>query len=137
MYTNYIRFYIFWSSGRFMAAHPGRLFSKLYSSDSLMISVSLYSGHQHRHLLSLGHQGHPERSRPARKGRARPPITALFTESSSWAANRTARVTLHRNLDLCLPRKGIARPRSQFPHLGVCERSKYFHDRSTYFPAAE
>jgi hypothetical protein len=42
--------------------------------------------------------------------------------------------TLQRNLDLCIPRKGIARPQSQFPHSCVCERS---HVRSTYFPAAE
>jgi hypothetical protein len=34
-------------------------------------------------------------------------------------------------------RKGIARPQSQFPHSCVCERSIHFHDRSTYFPAAE
>ncbi len=42
--------------------------------------------------------------------------------------------TLNRNFDLCIPRKGIARPQSQFPHSCVCERST---DRSTYFPAAE
>ncbi len=36
-----------------------------------------------------------------------------------------------------IPRKGIVRPQSQFPHSCVCERSIYFHDWSTYFPAAE
>jgi hypothetical protein len=38
--------------------------------------------------------------------------------------------TLQRNLTLSIPRKGIARPQSQFPHI-------YSHVRSTYFPAAE
>jgi hypothetical protein len=32
---------------------------------------------------------------------------------------------------------GIARPRSQFPHLCVCERFIYSQDWSTYFHAAE
>ncbi len=45
--------------------------------------------------------------------------------------------TLKRNFNLCTPRKGIARPRSQFPHSCVCERSIYSHVGSTYFPAAE
>ncbi len=44
---------------------------------------------------------------------------------------------LQRNFDLCIPRKGTARPQSQFPHLCVCERFIYSHDPSTYFPAAE
>ncbi len=33
--------------------------------------------------------------------------------------------TLQRNFDLCIPRKEIARPQSQFPHLCACERSIY------------
>jgi hypothetical protein len=41
------------------------------------------------------------------------------------------------NLDLCTPRKETARPQSQFPHSCFCEQFIYFHDRSTYFPAAE
>ncbi len=45
--------------------------------------------------------------------------------------------TLQRNFELCIPRKGIARPQSQFPHSCVCERFLYSHYRSTYFPAAE
>ncbi len=45
--------------------------------------------------------------------------------------------TLQRNLNLCFPRKGIARPQSQFPHSCVCERSIYSHVLPTYFPAAE
>jgi hypothetical protein len=40
---------------------------------------------------------------------------------------------LQRNLNLCIPRKGIARPQSQFPHSCVCERSVYSHNRSAYF----
>jgi hypothetical protein len=39
---------------------------------------------------------------------------------------------LQRKSHLCIPRKGIARPQSQFPHACVCERN-----RSTYFPATE
>jgi hypothetical protein len=33
------------------------------------------------------------------------------------------------------PRKGIARPQSQFPHSCVCERFIYFHDGSAYSAA--
>jgi hypothetical protein len=46
----------------------------------------------------------------------------------------TRNSTLQRNLDLCIPRKGIAWPQSQFPH--SCERFIYSQDQSTYFPAA-
>ncbi len=34
-----------------------------------------------------------------------------------------------------IPRKGIARPQTQFPHSCVYERFKYFHDCSAYSPA--
>jgi hypothetical protein len=45
---------------------------------------------------------------------------------------------LQRNFDLCIPSKGTAQtPKSQFLHSCVCERFKYSHHRSTYFPAAE
>ncbi len=37
----------------------------------------------------------------------------------------TAR-TLQINLNLWIPRKGIARPQSQFPHSSVCERSIHY-----------
>ncbi len=40
------------------------------------------------------------------------------------------------NPHLCIPRKGIARPQSQFPHSCVCEQWVYSQDRSTYFPVA-
>jgi hypothetical protein len=39
---------------------------------------------------------------------------------------------LQRNFDLCIPRNGIARPQSRFPHSCVCERSTYSQDRSIY-----
>ncbi len=45
--------------------------------------------------------------------------------------------TLQRYLNLCIPRKGIGLPQSQFPHLCVCEWSIYSHILSTSFPAAE
>jgi hypothetical protein len=38
-----------------------------------------------------------------------------------------------KNLDLCIPRKGFARPQCQFPNSCVCERSIYSHVRHTYF----
>jgi hypothetical protein len=38
---------------------------------------------------------------------------------------------------LCIPRKGIARPQSKFPHSCFSERFIYFQDRSKYFPASE
>ncbi len=38
---------------------------------------------------------------------------------------------LLRNFDLWIPRKGIARRQSQFPHAFVCERL-YAHDRSVH-----
>jgi hypothetical protein len=44
---------------------------------------------------------------------------------------------LQRKSHLCISRKGIARPKSQFPHSCVCERFIYSQDQSTYFPAAE
>ncbi len=50
----------------------------------------------------------------------------------------SAKVTVQRNFDLCVPRKETAWPQSQFPHSCVCERSIYSHDRfTTCFPAAE
>jgi hypothetical protein len=51
-------------------------------------------------------------------------------------------VTLQRksHLHVCIPRKGIARPQSQFPHSSIYEWAiyiQYSQDRSTYFPAAD
>jgi len=45
--------------------------------------------------------------------------------------------TLQRKSHLCIPRKGIARLRSQFPHSCVCKQFLYSQDLSTYFPAVE
>ncbi len=49
-----------------------------------------------------------------------------------WAPS--SQNTLQRNLDSCIPRKGIARHQPKCPHSCVCERSIYW---STYFPSAE
>ncbi len=45
--------------------------------------------------------------------------------------------TLCRKSNLCIPRKGIAWPHSQFLHSCVCERFIYSQDRSTYLAAAK
>jgi hypothetical protein len=42
-----------------------------------------------------------------------------------------------RKFETNIPRKEIARPRSQFPHSCICERFIYLHDRPTYFAAAK
>ncbi len=42
---------------------------------------------------------------------------------------------LQRKSHLCIPRKVIARPQSQFPHSCVCGRFIYSQERSKYFPA--
>ncbi len=39
---------------------------------------------------------------------------------------------LKRKSHSCIPRKGIARPLSKFPHWCVCERCMHSQDRSTY-----
>ncbi len=55
--------------------------------------------------------------------------------NGSWRLNAVD--ALQRNFDLCIPRKGTARPQSRFSHACVCERFIYSRDRSTYFPSAE
>ena len=40
-----------------------------------------------------------------------------------------------RKLETNIPRQGIVRPQSHFPHSCVCERFIYFHDRSAYSAA--
>jgi hypothetical protein len=40
---------------------------------------------------------------------------------------------LQRKSHLCIPRKGIARPQSQFPHSCVCEQFIYSQDQSTIY----
>ncbi len=44
--------------------------------------------------------------------------------------------TLYRKSNLCILRKGIAQPQSQFLHSCVCERIIYSQNRSTYIAAA-
>ncbi len=41
----------------------------------------------------------------------------------------------YQKLETNIPRKGIAQPKSQFPHSCVCERFIYSHIRSAYFAA--
>jgi hypothetical protein len=43
--------------------------------------------------------------------------------------------TQYRKFETYIPRKGIARPQSQFPH--SCERFIYSHDRSAFSPAGK
>ncbi len=49
---------------------------------------------------------------------------------SAWLVEGRA---LQRKSHLCVPFRGSARPRSQFPHSCVCERFIYSQDRSTCF----
>jgi hypothetical protein len=57
----------------------------------------------------------------------------VHTESSRWFLYYTAK----KFLNLCIPRKGIAPPQSQFPHPCVYERSIFSHVQSSYSPAAQ
>jgi hypothetical protein len=50
----------------------------------------------------------------------------------SWINALTFMHALQRNLELCIPRKGVAQPQSQFPHACVCERSTYIFPRSVH-----
>ncbi len=45
--------------------------------------------------------------------------------------------TQNRKFETNIPRKGIARPQSQFPHSCVCERFIYSQDRSAYSAAGK
>jgi hypothetical protein len=64
-----------------------------------------------------------------------------WSPNKLWRSNSICNLwctcTLKRNLNLCVPRKGIARPQSQFPHSCVRERILYSHVRPTYFLEAE
>ncbi len=40
--------------------------------------------------------------------------------------------TLQQKSHLCIPRKGIVRPQSKFPHSCICERFIYSHNCSAY-----
>ncbi len=66
-----------------------------------------------------------------------------------WLVSETTSLRIGLYLPLCtaksqdrkfetnVPKKGIARPQSQFSHSCVCERFIYSQDWSTYFPVAE
>jgi hypothetical protein len=54
---------------------------------------------------------------------------ALF-QSRHGSRARTTK-TQYRKFETNIPRKGIARPQSQFPHSRVCEGFIYSHNRST------
>ncbi len=41
-------------------------------------------------------------------------------------------LAMYRKSNLCIPKKGVVRPQSQFLHSCVCERFIYSQDRSTY-----
>ncbi len=43
----------------------------------------------------------------------------------------------YRTFETHIPRKGTARPQSQFPHSRVCEQFLYSHDRSAYSAAGK
>ncbi len=45
--------------------------------------------------------------------------------------------TQYRKFEINIPRKGIARPQSQFPHSCVCERFIYSQDLSAYSAAGQ
>ncbi len=45
--------------------------------------------------------------------------------------------TQYRKFETNVPRKGIPRPQSQFPHSCVCERFIFSHDRSAYSAAGK
>jgi hypothetical protein len=70
-----------------------------------------------------------ERRKPKIERRGKPSspykdvCPALLFLSSKNCRKVKIRIKLRRNLDLCIPRKGIARPQSLFPHSCVCERS--------------
>ncbi len=60
-----------------------------------------------------------------------------YSKMLLWHRGRPKlRSALQRKSHLCIPRKGIARPKSQFPHSCVFERFIYSQDQSTYFPAS-
>jgi hypothetical protein len=63
------------------------------------------------------------------------PLNNIFNRF--YVADYCSPGAMQRNFDLCIPRKGTARPQSQFAQSCVCERFIYFHDRFTYFPSAD
>jgi hypothetical protein len=59
------------------------------------------------------------------------PFKNVFIETLHTAS------TQYWKFETNIPRKGIARPQSQFPHSCVCERFIYAHNWSTYYAAGK
>ncbi len=65
------------------------------------------------------------------------PIAGLkFPTLEFWTQANTANTQFF-TFETNIPRKGIVRPQSQFPHSCVCERFIYSHDRSAYSAAGK
>ncbi len=59
---------------------------------------------------------------------------AFRNRDPPFSGDHTAK-NQYRKFETNIPRKGIVRPQSQFPHSCVCQRFIYSHDRSAYSPA--
>ncbi len=55
----------------------------------------------------------------------------------SYIWNNFTAKTQYQKLETKIPRKGIVRPQSQFPHSWICERFIYSHNRSGYSAAGK
>ncbi len=64
-------------------------------------------------------------------------ICVPITEKAGAGSHVASPVSYCRKLNLCILKKGIALPRSQFLHSCVCERFIYSQDQSTYLVAAK
>jgi hypothetical protein len=57
----------------------------------------------------------------------------LLKSTLAWVGrNPHCKETQYRKIETNIPRKGIVRPQSQFPHSGVCERFIYSQDQVCY-----
>ncbi len=63
-------------------------------------------------------------------------MTRLFSEQRRLDSNMK-RVSFEVNVETNIPRRGIARYQSQFPHYCVCEQCIYSHNRSAYSAAGK
>ncbi len=64
------------------------------------------------------------------------PLLSVASTCTFHCPSQTAK-TKYQKFETNTPRKGIARPQSQFPHSCVCERFIYSHDRSAYSTAGK
>ncbi len=60
--------------------------------------------------------------------------TQLTTPRGAGLRIHTAKIQ-NQKFEINIPRKGIARPQSQFPHAYVCERFIYSHNLSAFSAA--